>query len=84
LGRNWWVGIGSEKKGKRLANQTKVKGLVEVLGDFPSKGPWGNGTEIHSGAVLKTEEGKITVHLGRYGISWNRLAPSKPETNWKW
>ncbi len=64
LGRNWWVGIGSEKKGKRLANKTKVKGLVEVLGDFPSKGPWGNGTEIHSGAVLKTKEGKITVHLG--------------------
>lgn len=43
---------------------TRVEGLVEILGDFPKKSPWCEGEEVHSGAVLKTAKGRITVHLG--------------------
>ncbi len=49
---------------KPKRTQTVVKGLVEALGDFPRKGPWADETDIHSGVLLKTPKGRITVHLG--------------------
>jgi hypothetical protein len=51
-------------KEKAASGQIRVEGQVEFLGDFPPQSPWSERNEVHSGAVLKTATGRITVHLG--------------------
>jgi hypothetical protein len=43
---------------------TILEGRVEILGDFP-RGKFGEASGVkHSGVVLKTENGRIVIHLG--------------------
>jgi hypothetical protein len=57
--------IGRIPGGEKAApKQTRVEGLVEILGDFPNKRAWRKRDEVHSGAILKTAKGRITVCLG--------------------
>jgi hypothetical protein len=43
---------------------TTLEGRVEFLGNFP-RGKFGDTSEVrHSGLVLKTEDGRIVIHLG--------------------
>jgi hypothetical protein len=44
-----------------------VLGRVEMLGDFPRTVIAANNGKPHSGAVLKTPEGRLVVHLGPAG-----------------
>lgn len=43
--------------------ETTLEGRVEILGDFP-RGKFGPRGEKHSGLFLKTDKGRIIVHLG--------------------
>jgi hypothetical protein len=54
----------AKRAGAGSGAPARVTGLVEMLGNFPRKGPWSEGPEVHSGLVLKTAKGRITVHLG--------------------
>ena len=43
---------------------TTLEGRVEILGDF-RRGKFGDANEVrHSGLVLKTEDGRVVIHLG--------------------
>jgi hypothetical protein len=47
--------------------ETTFEGQVEILGDF-RRGIFGDGRAVrHSGLILKTENGRLIVHLGPLG-----------------
>ena len=47
--------------------ETTLEGRVEILGDFP-RGAFGDGNAVkHSGLLLKTDVGRLIVHLGPAG-----------------
>lgn len=48
---------------KASKGETTFEGRVEILGDFP-KGKFGNDSVRHSGLFLKTDKGRIVIHLG--------------------
>jgi len=54
----------NDQTGNSLQGITTLEGRVEILGEFP-RGKFGDPREVrHSGLVLKTEDGRIVIHLG--------------------
>jgi hypothetical protein len=57
-----------DKSGKGLQEEATFEGRVELLGDFP-RGKLGDSNGVkrvvkHSGLFLKTDSGRIVIHLG--------------------
>jgi hypothetical protein len=56
-----------ESETKNSQEKATVLGRVEMLGDFPRNIIAPDNGKTHSGAVLRTAEGRLVVHLGPAG-----------------
>ena len=52
---------------QQASEEITFEGRVEILGDFP-RGAFGDGSGVkHSGLLLKTDMGRLVIHLGPAG-----------------